>query len=158
MHRLELVYGINYFNLFKKAIQNGNKSIKRVPGLNRSLSSNFWLMRSANHVKLTEGCVMWTEKDVLIQKYLQMGWTLVCHYEPEFKRQLKKSKKYWIYVKEKYQTQRPGKKFMLTVIWHIKRPITIDFFKKRCNWIVLPITNSLDNISPYSLNIPCCSK
>ena len=28
------------------------------PTLNRGLSSNFWWMRSANHVKFTEECVM----------------------------------------------------------------------------------------------------
>ena len=37
-------------------------------GLNRSLSSNFGWLRSANHVKCTEECVMCTGKHVLVKK------------------------------------------------------------------------------------------
>ena len=41
------------------------------------LSSNFWWVRSANHGKFTEECVMCTEKYVLVKKCLQLfkeGW------------------------------------------------------------------------------------
>ena len=35
---------------------------------NRALSSNFWWLRSTNHVKFTEECVMNTEKHVLVKR------------------------------------------------------------------------------------------
>ena len=35
--------------------------------LNRGLSSNFWWLRSANHVKCTEEGVMCTEKNILVK-------------------------------------------------------------------------------------------
>ena len=54
-------------------------------GLNRGLSSNFLLSRSANHTKFTE-YVMCTEMHILVKKYLQMGSTLLCHSEHESKR------------------------------------------------------------------------
>ena len=39
--------------------------IKKIASdLNRDLSSNFWWLRCENHVKLTEVCVMCTEKHV----------------------------------------------------------------------------------------------
>ena len=38
------------------------------PGLNRSLSSNFWWLKRENHVKFTEECFMFTEKPVLVKK------------------------------------------------------------------------------------------
>ena len=38
---------------------------KSVPSLNRSQSSNFWWLRSANNVEFTEECVMYIEKRCL---------------------------------------------------------------------------------------------
>ena len=38
------------------------------PSLNRGLSSNFCWLRSANHVKFTEECVMFMEEHVLIKQ------------------------------------------------------------------------------------------
>ena len=37
-------------------------------GLNRSLSSNFWWLRNANHVKFKEEYVMCMEKPILVKK------------------------------------------------------------------------------------------
>ena len=37
-------------------------------GLNRGLSTNFWCLRSANHVKFTKQCVICMEKHVLVKK------------------------------------------------------------------------------------------
>ena len=54
---LEIVYGKNHFNLTKeKAIQNDSKSeCSRFEQI--SVIKSLWL-RSANHVKFTEECVM----------------------------------------------------------------------------------------------------
>ena len=41
---------------------------QNVPSLNRVLSNFFWWLRSANHVKFTEGTVMCMEKRVLVKK------------------------------------------------------------------------------------------
>ena len=55
-----------YTNLYTKAIQNGNQS-------DRVLSSNFWWMRNAKHVKFTEKRVLYMEKrDLIKKKCLQM--------------------------------------------------------------------------------------
>ena len=75
MHSFELVYRKDYSNPAKMfwAFQNDNK-------LNRGLSSNFWELRSANHVKFTEEFVMYTEKHILVKKMftneLNMGLLL----------------------------------------------------------------------------------
>ena len=37
---------------------------QRAPGFNRGMSSNFWWLTSAKHVKFTEECVICTKKDV----------------------------------------------------------------------------------------------
>ena len=42
-------------------------------GLNRGLLSNFWWLRSANHVKFTEECMMFMEKYVLGTKMFTNG-------------------------------------------------------------------------------------
>ena len=52
-------------------------------GLNRGLSSNFWCLRNANHLKFKKECVMCTEKYALIKNFYKRGKTLVCHYKPE---------------------------------------------------------------------------
>ena len=41
---------------------------QNAPDLNRGLSSNFWWLRSANHVKFTEERVLCTENHVLAKK------------------------------------------------------------------------------------------
>ena len=47
----------------------GNQS---APGLNRGLSSNFWWLKSANHVKFTEECDPYKE-ECFSQKMLICG-------------------------------------------------------------------------------------
>ena len=45
--------------------------------MNRDLSSNFWWLRSANHVKFTEESVICTEKHVLVRtmyKWAKLGF------------------------------------------------------------------------------------
>ena len=37
------------------------------PDLNRSLSSNNWWLKRADHMKFTEECVMCSEKNVLVK-------------------------------------------------------------------------------------------
>ena len=46
---------------------------QRATGFDRGLSSKFWWLKSANHVKFTEECVMHMEKDVLIIKMFTNG-------------------------------------------------------------------------------------
>ena len=60
---------------------------KSILGLNRGLTSKFWRLKSINNVKFTEENMMRSEKHVLVKESLQRDWTLVCHYEPEWKRQ-----------------------------------------------------------------------
>ena len=64
-----MIYGRNYFNHRKnicfEAIQNGPNPTEY---LKRYLSSSFYRLRSENHVKFTEECVMYTKKNVLVKK------------------------------------------------------------------------------------------
>ena len=46
----------------------------RTEYLNRGLSSNFRWLRSANHVKFTEKCVMCKGKHVLVKKKKFINW------------------------------------------------------------------------------------
>ena len=68
---MELVYNkiiSSHKNIYFEAIQNGSKS-KRALGL---LSNCGWL-GSANHIKITEECVMSMEKYALVKKCLPMA-------------------------------------------------------------------------------------
>ena len=66
------------------------KTIKvkhRSPGLNRCLLSNIWWLRSADHEKFTEKCVMSTEKFFFFnQKMFTNELTWLSHDEPVSKR------------------------------------------------------------------------
>ena len=48
-------------------IQSHSKS-NSVPGLNRGLSSDFWQLKSTNHEKFAEECVVCMQKHVLVKK------------------------------------------------------------------------------------------
>ena len=60
------------------------------------------------------------------EKFLQMNYTWVYHYEPESKRQSMEWKYTNFPVKKKFWTQQSLKKV-------IQEPITIDFLEKNCN-------------------------
>ena len=49
--------------------------------LKRSVSSNFWELKSANHVKFPEKCVMSMEKNVSVKKkkLFTNGLNMCCH-------------------------------------------------------------------------------
>ena len=66
MHCLELLYCKNYSELAKIFIL--RQTIQNAPGLNRGLPSNFWWLRSVNHMKSLEECVMYTENPILVQR------------------------------------------------------------------------------------------
>ena len=135
MYRLALIYS-KIFLISQKHLFWGYSKWRKVkqstPGLNRSLSSNFWWLKRANHVTFTEECVMCLEKNVFVKKCLQMGFAVVS-------RTRKASNgKYWLSSKEKLITQRSEKKAMLTVFWNIKGPITVDFLEKRATFNSTP--------------------
>ena len=70
LHSLELVHCKDYFNQAKMFLGYSEwlKIKESASGLNRSISSNFLWLRSANHVKFTEECVMCRKKHVLVKK------------------------------------------------------------------------------------------
>ena len=53
-------------NICFEVIQNGSKS-DSPPFLNRILSSNFWWLRSANHMKFSEESLIWDVVGVLVK-------------------------------------------------------------------------------------------
>ena len=63
----ELVYTKNYCNPTRLFVLVANQY---APGLNRGLSSNIWLLRSAKNVKFTEKSVKCMEKHVFVEKCL----------------------------------------------------------------------------------------
>ena len=111
------------------------------PSLNRALSSNFWWLRSTNHVTFTEEYVMCMEIHTNVYKQNKHVF--------ELKRWSMKWKHTNSPVKKKSQAQWSEKKIILTVFWDMKGPITIDFFEKGTT--VFPTVNSEGNISPYLL-------
>ena len=61
-HSINKVKFCKKANICFEVLQN-----KSAPGLNRGLSSNFLWLRSADHVKFTEKCVICTVKQVLVK-------------------------------------------------------------------------------------------
>ena len=82
LHCLELVHCKIYFSFAKINILKLFKIAANQTGLNRGLSSNFWWLRSANHLKFTEECVMCMEKHVFVKKIftneLNMNFATMC--------------------------------------------------------------------------------
>ena len=70
-------------------------------GLNRDLLS-YVRLRSVNHVKFTEECIICMEKHVLVKTFLQMAYT--CHTESELKGQSMK-KKHTVSLETKWPRQ-----------------------------------------------------
>ena len=70
-HKCELciVNSKNYFDFEKIFVLKLFKILTNqcAPDLNRDLSSNFWWLRSANHMKFIEEYVMWLEKHALVK-------------------------------------------------------------------------------------------
>ena len=119
----------NYFNRRKYLLWGYSKwrQIKQSSsGLNIGLSSNFWLLRIANHVKFTEECVVCTEKHALIGKGFKLGYTWAFHYEPESKRQ-HRVKTNWLSGRVKVPGTAVSKERHADIFWNVKWPITIDF-------------------------------
>ena len=133
----------------------GWSQIRVILGLNSGLSSNFWWLKNANHVKFTEKCVMCRKKHVLIPKLFTNGLTWVCYSEPELKRQSMEWEHPDSPVKTKFQAQQPVKKVILDcflgheridccwfpwkrVLLKILLPIAISFGKNHfLYWITL---------------------
>ena len=63
---------LSHKNTCFEAIQNCGKA-SSAPGLNRGLPSNFCWLKSANHVKFIEECLMGVEKHVLVKKIFTDG-------------------------------------------------------------------------------------
>ena len=96
--------------IYFEAIQNDIKLNSDLV-LKRGMSSNLWWLRSTNHVKFTEECVMCIEKKhVFIKKFfkksLQMGKRWVCDKKP--------SRNTLTMENRKFQVQQSVKKVMLT--------------------------------------------
>ena len=104
--------------------------------MNKGPSLNFLWLRNENYEKFTEACEMWNNKHVLAPKCLQMGYILICHYNPKSKRLE------WKHidspVKKKFSMQRliikVNNKGHAVIFLDMKGPITIYFFEKKFNW------------------------
>ena len=115
------------------------------PGLNRSLSLNFCWLRSANHMKFKEECVMCMKKHVSIKTLftnelkiaLQLVWAWTERQSIELK--------HWLSVKEKV---------LGTVIWDKKRSININFLENGVSVNSASCCQLFRQNSPYLLNDP----
>ena len=114
-----------------------------VPGLNRGLCLSFWWLRSANHMKFTEECVICIEKLVLVKRIFINWLTMGLHHKPELKRQSMEWKHTDFPVKKMFWVQQLVRK---TAFYEKKEPITW-FPWKRCQQFM--------QNSPYLLNDPC---
>ena len=100
--------------------------------MNRGLLWNLWRLKNTNRVKNTEERVTRKEKPVLVKKIKMFTneRKRVCHNNPESKRQSTDYKDANTPVKKKILGAAISKKTMLTVLWDMKGPITIDFLEK----------------------------
>ena len=118
------------------------------------LPSNIWWQRSTNHVKFTEKLLMvYMEKHVWVKKKKKKK--KVCKYAKHgFATELKKTvqgvETYRLSGKEKVQWS--VKKMMLTVFWHMKGPIIIDFLEKDATINSVFYCEILRQNFPYLLN------
>ena len=107
--------------------------------LNRSLSSNFYWLRSANNVKFTEEYLWCMEKPVVVKEIFTNSFvtqSLSWKCSPTLPK------------RKNIQVQQSVKKVMLTVFGDMKGPITIDFLEKD---VTINSTSNCQN-SPYLLN------
>ena len=146
-----------WYNLTKlcfEVIQNGSKS-NGAPGSNRSLTTNYWYLKSVNHVKLTEECVMYIEKHILVNRNVYK-WAKHVFFFPH-KLTSKRQSMNWkpntdFSVKKKFWMKGLVKKVMLTVFYDIKGSITIDFLKKCATVNSILYYQLLMQNSPYLSN------
>ena len=111
-------------------------------GSNRVLSSNFWWLRNANHVKFTEESAMCMEKR-FNQKNIYK-WAKHFGFVTELKK-IHGVETYWLSSKGMVLGTVVSKEdHAVTVFWNMKGPIYIDFPK--INWQLV-----WEN-SPYLLN------
>ena len=69
-------------------------------GLNRVLPSNFWWLRSANHVKFTENCVISTYMYVLVKKMFTNGLNIGLILWAFVKNTVHRVEAHWLFGKE----------------------------------------------------------
>ena len=115
-------------NISFKAIQNGNK-LHSAPGLNRGLSSNFWWLRCANHVKFTKECDVYRETS-FSQKIFTNELNMVLPLQAWIKRQCMEWKRTDFPENKRFRVLYSVKLVILTVFWNMKGPITIVFLEK----------------------------
>ena len=121
-------------------------------GLNRGLSSNFWGLRNANHVKFTEECVMCMVKHVLARKMFSNGKNMSLLQRAWVKKALHGVKTHWLFSKKWFLLQRSVKKVMLRVFWGVKGSITYDFQEKGTTVNSVSYFQFLGQNLPYLLN------
>ena len=92
------------------------------PGLNRILSSNFWLLRSASYVKFSEECVIYMKRHVLIKKIITQGSDLLLWARVETTVTLRRRKK--------FQAKQPVKTVTLGIFWDMKGSIIMISSKR----------------------------
>ena len=95
-------------------------------GSNRGLSSCFYWLRCANHVKSTEESVMCIEKYVYIKKKLTNGLNMGLSLRSWGKKTVYGVETHGLFDKEKIRMQPSVKKMILTVFWDIIAFLVID--------------------------------
>ena len=114
LHCLELVYSKNYFNFTKMFVLKLFKIVanQSTPGWNRSLSLNFWWLKSANYVKFTdvygEACFN--------QKMFTYGLNIDLPLQAWIKKTVHEVETYCL-LKKKFQVLQSVKEMMLTMFW-----------------------------------------
>ena len=122
------------------------------------LSRNFRCLRSANHMKFTEECVMRSEKNLLVKKCLQKDRTWVCHYKPESKIQSMEWKHTNSPIIKTYRTQQSVKNEMLLLFWDMKGHIRIGFLEKGATVLSASYWQILRQNSLYLMKDPSVNR
>ena len=115
---------------------------QKVPGLCRGLSSNFWLLRSTNHVKIAEECMMCTEKHIFVKKIFTNLLSTVLLLRAPTEKTVHGTETPGLFNSKKFGAECSVKKVMLRVFWDMNGLIIWFPFKKNsCK--VFPVANFL---------------
>ena len=124
-------------------------------GLNRGLSWNSWLLRSANNVKIIEEYVMCSEKNVLVKKMFTNGLNMSLLLQARVEKTVYWLETHWISGKEKVLGVAVSKTSHADSVLGYERTHDYKFLvKKKRDATVLTITNSLGEYSLYVLYVP----
>ena len=152
---MEFVYIKSNFNLANIFVLKLFKmAANQIECFNRGLPSNFCWLRSTNHVKFTEECLICIETHILVKKIFTNRLNLNLTLQAWIKKTVHGGETHWISSKEKVLDAVINKEGHTDNVLGYKRLITVDFFEKDTTVNSVSYCQLLRQNFPYLLNDP----